>query len=112
MPTSPGLQQIEEKDLQLLCQKPPSHHMAQALHSLWIYGYSLDVSSKPSWSGFMQLASRDVIPDVSRIEILPFINMNPSDTTTIYSALCFAQEQCRKQGIPLCPVTFDQPLKL
>lgn len=58
----------------------------------------------------MQLASRDVIPDVSIIEILPFINMNPSDTSTIYSALCFAQEQCRKQGIPLCPVTSDQPL--
>ena len=46
----------------------------------------------------------------TRIETLPFINLDPSNPSTIYTALCFAQTQCEKQGLRICPVTFDQPL--
>ena len=46
----------------------------------------------------------------SRIETLPFINLDPSNPTTIYSALCFAQEQSEKHDLNICPVTFNQPL--
>ena len=47
---------------------------------------------------------------MSKIHILPFINQDPSQTDTIYSALCFAQMLSEKYGLGLCPVTFDQPL--
>ena len=46
----------------------------------------------------------------SRIETLPFINLDPSNLSTIYTALCFAQKQCENYGLRVCPVTFDQPL--
>lgn len=46
----------------------------------------------------------------SRIEVLPFINLEPSNPSTIYTALCFAQSQCESYGLKVCPVTFDQPL--
>ena len=46
----------------------------------------------------------------SRIVTLPFINLDPSNLSTIYTALCFAQAQCEKHGLQVCPVTFDQPL--
>ena len=48
--------------------------------------------------------------DMSRIEILPFINLDPTKESTIYTALCFAKDQIEKAGQSVCPVTFDQPL--
>ncbi|KAK4315550.1 hypothetical protein Pmani_013241 [Petrolisthes manimaculis] len=41
---------------------------------------------------------------------LPFINLEACNPSTIYTALCFAQEQCDKHNLKICPVTFDQPL--
>ena len=46
----------------------------------------------------------------TRLETLPFINLDPSNLSTIYTALCFAQKQCEIHGLRVCPVTFDQPL--
>ena len=46
----------------------------------------------------------------SRIIILPFINQDPTNPSTIYSALCFAQRLSEKHILGICPVTFDQPL--
>ena len=46
----------------------------------------------------------------SRIEILPFINLDQTNLSTIYTALCFAQELCEKSNKKTCIVTFDQPL--
>ena len=46
----------------------------------------------------------------SRIETLPFINLEPSNPSTSYTALCFAQTQSDKHNLKICPVTFDQPL--
>ena len=48
--------------------------------------------------------------DVGEITTLPFINMDPSDCSTIYTALCYARAQCDKAGQKTCLVTFDQPL--
>ena len=41
---------------------------------------------------------------------LPFIKLDPSNPSTIYSALCFVQTQSEKHNLKICPVTFDQPL--
>lgn len=45
-----------------------------------------------------------------KILILPFINQDPTQPDTIYSAVCFAQNLAEKYRLGLCPVTFDQPL--
>ena len=46
----------------------------------------------------------------SRIETLPFIRLDPSNPSTIYTALCFTQAQSEKHNFGICSVTFDQPL--
>ena len=46
----------------------------------------------------------------SRVEILPFINLDPSNVNTIYSALSYAMNQCEMHGIKTCHATFDLPL--
>ncbi len=46
----------------------------------------------------------------SMIQVLPFVNQDPSQPATIYTALCFAQKLSEQYGLGICPVTFDQPL--
>ena len=63
----------------------------------------------PSWSGFVQI-SLSGLYEKSKIEILPFINQDPSNLNTIYSAHYFAQQLTERHGLGISPVTFDQPL--
>jgi hypothetical protein len=86
--------------------------LSTCLDSVWLASFSLGipVSSCPSWSGFMQCAVRGENHEKSRIHILPFVNQDPSQPDTIYSALCFAQKLSEKYELGVCPVTFDQPL--
>ncbi len=58
----------------------------------------------------MQLAVTGENHMKTRIEILPFINLDPGNASTIYTALSFAQKQSEKYGLGTCAVTFDQPL--
>ena len=54
----------------------------------------------PQWAGFMRLL---------KIDFLPFIDLDPSDESTILTTLNFAIEDAKKLGQrPI--VTFDQPL--
>ncbi|KAK7088302.1 hypothetical protein V1264_022235 [Littorina saxatilis] len=64
---------------------------------------------RPSWSGFMQAIHKGRYPGQSSIIFMPMIDMNPSDTTCIFSTLHFisAQEK-RSNTTPV--LTFDQPL--
>lgn len=48
--------------------------------------------------------------DRTRIETMPFIHLDPSNPSTVYTALCFAQQQFEKHGLRTCLVIFDQPL--
>ena len=78
---------------------------------MWLSSYSIcDPLKCPSWSGFNQSVITQGEFDVSRIEVLPFINHKPSQLDTIYTALCFAQKLTEKYNLGVSPVTFDQPL--
>ena len=46
----------------------------------------------------------------SEINMLPIIDLNPSDGTCVYSTLAFVSDQTRKMCLPTPCVTFDQPL--
>src|SRR6218665_3623173 len=46
----------------------------------------------------------------TRVEMLPFIHLDPSNPSTIYTALCFAKNQCELHGIKTCFVPFDHPI--
>ena len=64
----------------------------------------------PQWSGFMKLLTKDnTIIGKYKIDFLPFIDLDPTDESTIFTTLNFAIEDAKKLG--QCPIiTFDQPL--
>ena len=108
--------QPPSKALSKLTIKDPIEHevatrVAEFLDVLGISGHTIQATPHPSWAGFMQSAMQNTgTYDVSEITTLPFINMDPSDCSTIYTALSYARAQCDKAGQKTCFVTFDQPL--
>ena len=48
--------------------------------------------------------------ETSHVTAIPFINLDPRDLSTIYTALSFAVRECNKSNQRSCIVTFYQPL--
>ena len=90
----------------------PNLHLCKALNVLWQCSFTLGLqpSECPFWSGFMQIVNSNVKYAKSQIIILPFINHDPNNLSTIYTALCFAEKLIDQYGLGVFPVTFDQPL--
>ena len=107
-PTKIGLSSISFDPLKDADIVLPSQQLALSLDYLWMRNFSDNVC--PSWNGFMQTVVRGTDYEKTRIEILPFIQLDPSNPSTIYTALSFAKSQCELHGIKTCIVTFDQPL--
>ena len=64
----------------------------------------------PQWSGFMKLLMKDnTIIGKYKIDFLPFIDLDPTDESTIFTSLNFAIEDAKKLG-QCTIITFDQPL--
>lgn len=107
-PAKIGLSSITLEPLKDVNYSLPSQQLALSLDYLWIRNFPVDTC--PSWNGFMQTAVRGAKYEKTRIEILPFIHLDSSNPSTIYTALSFARRQCELHGIKTCFVTFDQPL--
>ena len=45
---------------------------------------------------------------ISQIDPMSFMNMDPTNLNTIYTAILIAVEECEKQDMTTCFVTFDQ----
>ncbi len=66
------------------------------------------VSPRPAWSGMMQFIHQGDHPGKAAVMFMPMIDMNPSDSTCIYSTLMFVSEHARRHEVtPI--ITFDQP---
>ena len=95
----PGLESVVVDPLKI-----PDHELrpfsssAATLDFLWVIGYVLELTPCPSWNGFMKVAmdSGHHQAERTRIEFLPFINLDSSNLSTIYTALSFSQSQCDK----------------
>lgn len=85
---------------------------ASRLDALWLSAFTLDITPHPGWGGFNQVATENQSNEfhVSDVVTLPFINLNPSNLSTIYTALNFALKEASRHGRNYCIVTFDQPL--
>uniref|UniRef100_A0A1B6ETH7 Uncharacterized protein n=1 Tax=Cuerna arida TaxID=1464854 RepID=A0A1B6ETH7_9HEMI len=107
-----GLSLLKIEDLSKLeqgtCLNKGYAHSLFPLNVAWIVG----VKSQPGWGGFMTSVMKNPGEhETSYIMATPFINLDPSNMSTIFTALHFAAEQSRKQK-QTCIVTFDQPLFL
>lgn len=81
------------------------------LDSLWLSSVALRIQPIPGWGGFNHLVTeKDSVFHVSDVVALPFINLDPNNLSTVYTALLFAQSEASKYNRNYCIVTFDQPL--
>ena len=66
-------------------------------------------SPRPAWAGMMQMLHHGQHPGKASVMFLPMIDLDPGDTSCIYSTLHFVTAQAKRYGVT--PVlTFDQPL--
>ena len=79
---------------------------------LWEISFTFHQPSRPGWSGFMQAYRSEEYPGKSEVVLLPIINLNPSDSSCIYSTLLFVIAQSKKANNGSRSITFDQPLWL
>ena len=97
--------------LKLIYPNIQSLKLATYLDILWMARFIMfNPNECPLWSGFNQAVVTQGLYDISRTEILRFLNHNPNHVDTIYSALSYAQYLAEKYQLGICPVTFDQPL--
>ncbi|KAG1670841.1 hypothetical protein GQR58_016642 [Nymphon striatum] len=82
------------------------------INLLWETSILVHKSARPSWSGFMQTYREGEYPGKSEVTVLPIIDLNPTDSSCIYSTLLFVIEQAQKANIGTATITFDQPLWL
>ena len=103
-----NVRDVSRSDLSLACHLKSIAH----LDSMWLASVALGITPTPGWSGFNQLVteSQSNVFHVSDVVALPFINLNPSDMSTIYTALVFAQKEASLYNRSYCIVIFDQPL--
>ena len=114
LPPNTGLVTIKVKDMSVPAFKIASHLTSiVCLDHVWLASSAIELSPVPGWAGFNQLVtdSQDTpFSDVSDVVTLPFINLNPSDLSTIYTAIKFAQKEATLYNRDYCLITFDQPL--
>ena len=84
---------------------------SRRLDALWMSGTWLQILPCPGWSGYIRkIHSGNTEYGTSADHPLPFVNMNPSNLSTIYTCLQYVAEQRSKCRQCRTTVTFDQPL--
>ncbi|KAJ8876081.1 hypothetical protein PR048_023990 [Dryococelus australis] len=112
-PALPGLKGINIRELATVSDATArSVRNAIVTDVLWSSARWLEESSAPFWNGFMRscIHTGKISCSVTAIEADPFIHLDPSNRSTIYTALLFAVEECKCHNQGSCIVTFDQPL--
>lgn len=78
---------------------------------LYLCGRLFDFDFQPSWFGYNFHITKEITGFAQTTTTpLPFINLDPGNLSTIYTALCFTASQCRQLNQCIVFVTFDQPL--
>ena len=74
------------------------HHTMFPINVMWLAGSN----TQPGWNGFMtsMMSTREKC-ETTYVLGVPFINLDPSNPSTIFSALSYASEQCKKQNSAL-----------
>lgn len=85
------------------------------LNLLWHYAGlkhgPLSVNPRANWNGFMdQVTSGRKHPGKTTINMLPIIDLKPSDVTCVYSTLLHVIKEAQKLQINTPCITMDQPL--
>ncbi len=110
-PAVSGLRNIHIEPLEPPIPNSPSLKLTKAMDTVWLASfYVSDPEHCPSWSGVNQISCKQGEYDISRKDILPFINQDPTQPDTIYSALSYAQDMTVKYKLGVSSATFDHSL--
>jgi hypothetical protein len=113
-PEKPGLSKITVQDISdvKLNIEPKSATESRVLDFLWAVVFLSDsiVSQPPGWNRFMESSHKNQPSEKSALIPLPFINNNPSNPSTIYTALHYVANEASRLQQAKVFVTFDQPL--
>lgn len=112
-PATSGYSKIVATNLASLEDKPSlSYKNGRTLNMFWLSGTWLEgpEECKPGWSGCMEKLYAKEQFQTSAVVPLPFINLAPSNPSTMYTALLQAAKQGASNGQTITMVTFDQPL--
>jgi len=110
-----GLQNVtmtEISELKRLVQVtlPLLAHLDTLWHLKWFFKHISNLW--PNWVGYMQTTCTGAQSVASVMKMLPVIDMKPTDSSCIYSTLCFVVHQAKQLNIPTPAITFGQPLWL
>ena len=101
---STGMTEVRYQKLNSFIAKDPTAELDLLWKASIMFG-----SPRPTWSGMMQLVHHGTHPGKSSVVFLPMIDINPSDTTCVYSTLRYIQDHASRHNVtPI--ITFDQPL--
>ena len=77
-----------------------------------LWDISLSIKSRiPAWTGMMQIVHDGEHPGKSSVLFLPMLDIDPGDTTCIFSTMMYVCSHAKRYGAtPI--LTFDQPLWL
>ena len=106
-----GYSFLTAENLETVIQEPESARTGKQVDFLWIWNSWLQKSPVPGWNEFMDTVYNNISSyNTSEILPLPFVNLDPSNPSTIYTCLLHAAEEGEKVGQSKTVVTFDQPL--
>lgn len=78
---------------------------------LWLCGRLLNFDFAPSWFGYNFHITNEISGFAqTKTTPLPFINLDPGNESTIYTALMFTASQCKQLNQEIGFATFDGPL--
>lgn len=104
-PKTGGLKKVFVEDLVVPEElKEPSPHDA-----LFLLAQKQQIKI-PQWKGYMNILTKGVYREKTKIVPLPFINAPPLNYNTVFTALTYAADLCEKVNQHSVIVTFDQPV--
>jgi len=72
------------------------------INILWhMYGVRPPAELRPNWSGFMQTVCSGTHATLSTVNILPILDLKPTDLSCIYTTVLFVRDQAKKFDIVL-----------
>ncbi|KAJ8666636.1 hypothetical protein QAD02_008298 [Eretmocerus hayati] len=80
------------------------------IETIWLHAKNDSLDTTLGWNAFMEKSFQGHDYDISKVIPMPFVDGQPSDIDTIFTALTEAIEICNRYGMNACIITFDQPL--
>lgn len=93
-----GYSKIIAKDISTMQLSESSFAKAVSVDILWSSGLWTGALPRPGWSGYMETVYRKMPYVTTSVTPLPFVNLAPTNPSSIYTALLYAADLCERQN--------------